>query len=178
MARKSSIDKLDPRLREVLDRLVRDNRCTIDQIAVHLEQLAGEDAPSRSAVGRYVKNAKQQMEQFRQAQEIAKVWVGKLEDEPQGDVAMLLSQMLRTLAFQQLASMGEAGGNVSSKELAMLAGAIRDVANADKTAADRALRLRKEIATQAAAVAEKTLTGQGMSRESIDTIKREILGIA
>lgn len=177
MARQSSIRRLDPRIRTVLDRLVREDRATIDEITTHLEQLLGDDAPSRSAVGRYVKNAKEQMEQFRQAQEIAKVWVGKLEEDPQGDVGRLLSEMLRTLAFQQLANMG-GEAEINTKELAMLAGAIRDLANADKTATDRALRVRKEIATEAANKAAAVARKRGLDAGTVQELRRELLGIA
>ena len=81
MARRSSVAKLDPRIRESVDRAIRENRATIDDIVDKLDGIMGEDAPSRSAVGRYVKGAREQMQRYREAQEMAKVWVGKLEDD-------------------------------------------------------------------------------------------------
>ncbi|KAB7624335.1 phage protein Gp27 family protein [Alkalilimnicola sp. S0819] len=176
MARRSSIEKLDPRIREAVDRLIREDRATIDQVVEAIDKLGGE--ASRSAVGRYVKNAREQMERYRQAQQMAKVWVGKLEEDPEGDVGRLLSEMLRTVAFQVMGDLGGEDAGASPQDIMFLAKAIKDLAGADKTATDMRLRVRREVAAEAASVAEKTLTGQGMSRDSIDTIKREILGIA
>lgn len=177
MPRRSRVEQLDPRIREQVDRLVRAGR-TIDEITGHLEQLAGEAAPSRSSVGRYVRNTREQMARYREAQELAKVWVGRIEEEPEGDVGRLLSEMLRTVAFQQLAASGDEGAELNTKEVAMLAGAIRDLSNADKTRADMALRIRKEVAKEAADAAARVATKGGLSGEAVQEIRREILGVA
>lgn len=150
MPRKSTVDAISAEAREELDRMVRDNRATIDQIRQRLSELEGEDAPSRSAIGRYVQSAKQQMERYRQAQEVAKVWVGKLEEEPDGDVGRLLSEMLRTVAFSSLSQLGDEDAQAEAKDIRFLAQAIKDLASADKISAERELRIRKETAEKAA----------------------------
>ncbi|MEX0745307.1 MAG: DUF3486 family protein [Phycisphaeraceae bacterium] len=178
MARRSTVKRLDPRIREAVDKLIREDRATIDQIVDRLEGLVGEEAPSRSAVGRYVKNTREQMRRYQEAQELAKVWVGRLEEEPGGDVARLLSEMLRTVAFQQLASAGDEGAEITTKEVAMLAGAMRDLNTADKLGLERELRVRQEVAKQAAEKATEVAKRGGMSKEAVADLRREILGVA
>ncbi|MCC5811192.1 MAG: DUF3486 family protein [Ectothiorhodospiraceae bacterium] len=178
MGRKSTVKQLDPRIRQAVDRLVREDKATIDQIVEKLEEMLGEAAPSRSAVGRYVKNTREQMKRYREAQELAKVWVGKLEEEPGGDVGRLLSEMLRTVAFQQLAGAGDEGAEVSTKEVAMLAGALRDLNAADKLSLERELKIRQEVAKQAADKAAEVAKRGGLSKSVVDDLRRELLGIA
>jgi hypothetical protein len=177
MPRKSTVQSISPEAREELDRMVRDGRATIDQIRERLAELEGEEAPSRSAIGRYVQSAKKQMERYRQAQEVAKVWVGKLEDEPEGDVGRLLSEMLRTVAFSSLSQLGDGEDEAEAKEIHFLARAIKDLASADKISADRELQIRKDVVKQAAQVAGDTAKKKGITPETADTIRREILGI-
>lgn len=176
MPRRSRIEQLDPRIREQVDRLVRAGR-TIDEITEHLARLAGEEAPSRSAVGRYVRSAREQMRRYREAQEIAKVWVGRLEEDPEGDVGRLLSEMLRTVAWQTIGSMGETDA-VAPNEIMLLARAIKDLAAADKVAMERELKIRQEVARQAADAATKIAKRGGLSADAVQEIRREILGVA
>lgn len=178
MARRSTVAQLDPRIRESVDRAIREGRATIDDIVEKLDGLMGEDAPSRSAVGRYVKGAREQMQRYREAQEMAKIWVGKLEDDPNSDIGRLLSEMLRTVAFQQLATAGDDGAEVSTKDVMFLAGAIKDLANADKVSMERELKIRSEVAKQAAEKATEVAKRGGMSKEMVNNLRSELLGIA
>ncbi|WIX31238.1 DUF3486 family protein [Salinicola sp. JS01] len=175
MARRSSVTKLDPRIRESVDRAIREGRATIDDIVDQLDGIMGEDAPSRSAVGRYVKGAREQMQRYREAQEMAKVWVGKLEDDPNSDIGRLLSEMLRTVAFQQLATAGDEDAEVSTKDVAFLAGALKDLASADKVSMERELKIRSEVAKAAAARAEKAARRQGISNEGVASLRAAIM---
>lgn len=179
MPRASVVAQLDPRIREEVDRAVREGRATIDQIVEMIGQLGGE--ASRSAVGRYVRNAREQMERYRQAQEVARVWVGRLEQEPDGDVGRLLSEMLRTVAFQALGEMGGAVEGPKAGEVMMLARAIKDLSSADKTRADMVLKVRKEIAARLekeAREVEKLAKKGGLSDETVREIRARIMGVA
>ena len=176
MGRKSSIKKLDPRIRDAVDGAIRDGRATIDDLVELIEQHGGE--ASRSAVGRYVKNANQQMEKFRQAKEISKVWVGKIEEDPDGDMGRMLSEMLRTVAWQTIGNFDENEEGATAGELMFIAKAIKELASADKLSADRQLKIRQEVAKQAAAVVDKATEKRGLTKETRDEIRREILGIA
>lgn len=178
MARKSSVQHLDPRLREAVDGLIRAGRHTLDDILAHLAQLNGGEAPvSRSALGRYAQRAEEQMARYREAQEVAKVWVAKFEAEPDGDVARLLPEMLRSVAFQTLGSLSEREDAADAEEVMLLAKAMKDLASADKLTAERILRIREEVAKKAAVEAVKQAKASGLSDEAAELIRQKILGV-
>lgn len=175
MGRKSSITQLDPRIRDAVNDAVRDGRATIDEILVLIKSMGGE--VSRSAVGRHVKKATEQMKRYRDAQEVAKVWIAKLTDEPEGDVGRLVAEMVKTVAFQQLADMGESDKKSGPMDLMLLAKAMDHVSRSQKVDADRQLKIRKEVLDQAAKKTEEVAKAKGLSADTVDLIKRQILGI-
>lgn len=170
MAGKSSINTLDPRIKDAVDAAIREGRATIDDILGLILELGGD--ASRSAVGRYKRNAEGMMLRYREAQEMAKVWVGKLEHSPESDVGRLLSEMLKALAYQQMGEAKEIG------ETELLSRALRNITTADKMTADRILVIRREAAKEAASVAVKEAKGAGLSDEAAELIRRKILGVA
>lgn len=174
--RKSSVERLDPQIREAVDSLIRDGRATIDEIVEQLRAMGGE--VSRSAVGRYKQRAETQMARYREAQEIAQVWVHKFESDPKGDVARLLSEMLKTVAFQVAGQMGDSGDDTSPKDVAHLSMALKNIGHFEKQNLDRELKMRKEVTEEAADKAAAVATSRGLTSDAVETIRREILGIA
>lgn len=173
-SRPSSITELDPRVKAAVDKAVREGRLTIDKI-VQLIRAEGETA-SRSSVGRYVKNAKEQLEDYRKAQEIAAVWVEKIGSDPQGDVGRLLLEMLKTLAWKSIGNLDSA----SPEDLMFLGKTLKDIAGADKLAVDREINVRKLIAAKAEKVAEEITREAkklGASDEVIQTWRDKVLGV-
>ena len=180
MGRRSTVAALPAELVQACNGLIREGR-TIAEILQALQSLGAN--VSRSAVGRYVKGARDAMEKYRQAQEVAKVWVDKLEAEPGGDVARLLPEMLRVVAWQSLSELGEAQQPVKAMDVMLLARALKDLAGANKTHVDVELqlrRLREQVRAQADAAARKveSMTRQaGMSDELVASIRQRILGV-
>lgn len=176
MGRKSSIVKLDPQIREAVDGAVREGRATIEEIVLLIRSMGGE--ASKSAVGRYVKSASEQLASYRKMQEVAKVWIGKINDEPDGDVGRLAGETLKMLAVQVGQSMSQAEiEEVKPMDLMLLGKTLDHVAKAGKADLDKVLKIRKEFAQEAAAAAAKTATAKGLSAETVDEIKKTILGI-
>jgi hypothetical protein len=177
MGRKSSITQLDPRIREAVDGAVREGRATIEEIVLLIRSMGGE--ASKSSVGRYVKNATEQLRRYRDAQEISKVWIGKLSADPESDVGRLLAEMLKNVAFQQISDMGEADGDdkPSTMDLMLVAKALDHLSRSQKADVERILRIRKEFAVKAAEAAAKTATAKGLSASTVEEIKKSILGI-
>lgn len=172
MSRQSSIKKLDPRVREAIDAAIREGRATIDGIVVMLAGMGAE--VSRSAVGRYKQRAETQMQKYREAQEVAKVWIGKLQAEPDGDVGRLLAEMLRTVAFQSIGDLEAA----TPEDLMLLAKSLKDLASADKLTADRILKVRQETIKEAAEKAVTVAKAKGLSAATVAELRKEILGVA
>ncbi|MEX2524484.1 MAG: phage protein Gp27 family protein [Gammaproteobacteria bacterium] len=173
MPKASSVTQLDPAIREAVNRAIREERATIDQIVALIEDMGGE--ASRSAVGRYKKNAEEQMEIYREAQEVAKVWIGKLEEDPESDIGRLLSDLLRTVAYQTMGTMK--GGKAKPAEVMYLAKALKEVASADKISTERELKIRQEVAKKAADKAETVGRQMGLSADQQTNLKKELLGI-
>jgi hypothetical protein len=174
---KSAITQLDPRVREAVDAAIREGRATIDDLVVLIKSYGA--TASRSSVGRYVKNATQQLARFREAQEVSKVWIGKLTEEPQSDVARLLNEMLRTVAFQQIGEMGEADGKAKPKpmDIMLVAKALEHLAKSEKTTVDMRVKIRDEFIAKAADAATREAKSKGLTPETIEAIKASILGI-
>lgn len=176
MARRSTITRLPKPLLERCNQLIRKGH-TIDEILAALNDLGAE--VSRSAVGRYVKGARESLERYKQAQAVAKVWVDRLESEPDGDVARLLPEMLRTVAYQTIGQMGEGEDPVKPADVMLMAKALRDLAGTSKTQLEMARQLRDMRAQikAAARAVEKQARNAGMSKETADQIKQRILGV-
>ena len=117
------------------------------KIVKTIRALGGE--ASRSSVGRHVAATREKMERYNQAREMARAWGAHMKEQPDGDVGRLLSEMLRTVAWQQIGTMDTDAG-VDSSEIMVLARALKDLASADKLAMERELRIRKEVALLAA----------------------------
>lgn len=180
MGRRSTVAALPRELVEACNGLIRDGH-TIEEILAALQGMGAQ--VSRSAVGRYVKSARESMEKYRQAQEVARVWVDKLEAEPSGDVGRLLPEMLRVVAFQTLTQMGEAEASTGAMDVMLLAKALKDIAGATKTNVDVELQLRRvreqtQAKADAAAAEVEQMTRQaGMSEALVSTIRSRILGV-
>ena len=142
MARRSKVEQLPQPITDAVNGLIREGR-TIDDILAHLRTMGVEDI-SRSAVGRHVKSARETFEKYRQAQEIAKVWVNKLEAEPNGDVSRLLPEMLRVVAFQTIGQMGETEEGANPMEVMLLAKALQHMSAAGKDHMAMELKMRDE----------------------------------
>ena len=172
MSRKSTIKQLDPRIKAEVDAAIREDRATIDDIVAIVHALGGD--ASRSAVGRYKQRAEEQMKRYREAQEVAKVWIGKLQTDPEGDVGRLLAEMLRTTAFQTIGDIDEA----TPQDIMFLGKALKDLASADTLTANRIMVVRREAAKEAAVVAVREAKGAGLSDEAAEIIRKKILGVA
>lgn len=178
MGRKSSIyHDLPADVLEQFHALVREGRHTVDDIRQSLESMGY--PRSRSAVGRAVQSANKTLQKYRLAQETAKVWLDRMEAEPEGDVGRLLPQMLAALAHQTLDTLGESDDATAPKELAMLARAIKDLSGADKARIDieRVLRGMRKQARAAAEEVGKTMQAAGVSEAAVRQARERILGI-
>ena len=178
MAPRSSIE-LDPRVKEAADAAIRDGR-TIDEIVEALQAL-GADV-SRSAVGRYTYKTRATMAKLAEAREVAKVWADKFGSEPDGDVGQLVGQVLHAVAFSQASQMADAEPGTENapgpREVMFLAGALKDIASANKIAAERILKIRKETATKAADAAVKVAKEGGMTTDFIAKLRAGVIGSA
>lgn len=176
MGQKSSVRRLPPELRDEIDAMIRDGRATIDELVDYLEEQGAEI--SRSAMGRYKQTMEASLKRYREAQEVAAGWVTKLGEDQRGDVGRLIAEMLKTVAFQTLAGMGDEDAAAKPMDIMLLAKAIKDLEGSGKLSLEREIRVRQETAKQAVAAVEKVAKGAGLSAETIEHFRAGILGVA
>lgn len=177
MARRSSVEQLPAELLDELNAQIRDGRLTIDDLTAFLQARGAE--VSRSAVGRHVQKYEHQLQRYREAQNVAGVWVQELGHNPDDKLGRLLGEMLKTVAFQTLAQMGEDGDEQPSPaDLSFIARTIKDLQAAQKGAIENEQKIRAQVAKQLQAVeAEAAKAGErGIGKERLEQLRREIMG--
>jgi DNA-binding transcriptional MerR regulator len=158
--RPSSIDKLDPDVRDLIGKLRIDRGYTIDEIRAQLEKmLAEEHLPSRSALGRHVKSLEEIGAQLRQSREVAQALVAQVGDAPEDRVADLNIELMHSMILRLVTATDDAGDGkpvtFGPEDTMFLTRSLQALAGARKTSAELALKIRKEMASEA----KKKLSG-------------------
>lgn len=181
MGRRSRFDTMPKALLDQVNALIRQGR-TIGEIREHMATL-GEDIPNGTA-GRYVQKVRNQMARYREAQEIAGQWVSQLGENPQGDVGALLAEMLKTVAFQTISTMGGDGDDDEDEKAAakpmdimLLAKAIKDLEDTAKRNLERREKIERTVLERQAKATESTAKQLGLSEEGWERIRAKFLGI-
>jgi hypothetical protein len=185
MARKGTIDRLGPEVRDAIGRLL-DEGCTLDQILAHLENMSVE--VSRSSLGRYTQKLAAAGEKLRRSRTVAEALVRKYGDQPESKTARLNIELLHGAIldlFMAEEDDADADGRAALKGnpmgAMMLAKALEHltkasrhdvefIERAEKRAAERA---KKEAATAVEAVARQ----RGLTAETLAAIKAGIFGV-
>jgi len=145
MGRRSNISRLPPKLQAELKTMVLERGRTAKELLAHIRSKGGTRI-SQDNVKSYLVRLRQKMERYSEAQQIAAVWVDKIGKEPEGNMGRLLIEMLRVVAFRQLAEMGDSGATEPRPaELAVIAKAIREMEAASKSIAERDEALREKL---------------------------------
>ncbi len=182
MARPSSIARLPKELADVCHRLIREGK-TIHEITDKLNELEAD--VSKSAVGRYVKSAREQMQRYREAQEVAGRWVAELGENSKGDVATLCQQMLTGIAFttldqvaQQQLEVGDGDGKpakpLKAMDLMLFAKALESIESGSKRALERREKIERAAFERASQKVGEVGQRVGLSQASIDAIQKEL----
>lgn len=182
MARTSSIDLLPNDIRDALHALLRDPAVsqleTCRRVNELLEQEGSDKRVSKSAVNRYSQRMDAVGEKMRQSRQIAAMWIGKLGNQPQGEVGKLLNEFTRTMAFETALSMSEEEEPVHPKLLKELSLSIKHLEEAASVNQKREKEIRAQADAEAANKAEQAAIEAGLSSEAAINIKNSILGIS
>lgn len=182
MGRKGTIAKLPPEIKAECDRLIREGRATIDEIVAHLRTL-GAEVP-RSTLGDYKKRMEERLRRYREAQEVAGVWVAQLGEQPDSQTGQLLAELLKTIAFRTLADMQDQEAGAEPEDLMLLAKALKDMAGAQKTDLEFRTKLRSAFMAEMEAKAReaeeevaKVAKSAGLTEEAEARIREIVLGV-
>lgn len=180
MARKSSIERLPAPLKQRLHKLVRDGKLTLDEMIDSLREEFGA-APSRSALGRWTQRFEETVAKQREMEAVTEIWVREFKDNPTSKTGRMVLELLRTVAMQSAMTV-QGKDHVDPRELAHLARAF----NLIEAGGKRNVELEREIRTQVrdellaeqAKVIDKVSKTAGLSADTADALRRQILGIA
>lgn len=186
----SKVEKLPRVVREELDALRTRQGWTIEQLLDWL-RAQGHDNISRSGLGNYCRNlyldTEAAADKINRAGVIAKALIERFGDRPDNELARANIQMLHGQVFNMIleedSAFDEEGNPLpgDSLKLVRLTKAVQQLLSAEKMNAERVAQIRKiarEEAQQEAAAAVDavaTRTERGLTKDTIDAIKREIL---
>ncbi len=176
----STIKTLPDELLEQLQAWLRDPKITQLEATERLNELLieiGEKPRSKSAVNRYAMQMNEIGAKIQQSREVADMWIAKFGNQPQGKVGQLLNEMVRTLAFEGIVNLSEEEGSIDPKSLKDLAQAIKALEDAATINEKRQREIEKAILEKAAEQTEKAIVQAGLSSDTANEIKRQILGI-
>ena len=180
MGRKSSVSRLDPEARKFLEKLIRDDRHTLDELLDAMRAKYPAADISRSGIHRYRVGFDEMMGRMREIETASAALVDELGEGVGDKAGALLAQAVTTLATNAALN---AHGNekVSIKEVSELARAARAAMQA------RAMSLkereaieehaRRRLLEEQQGNLEKIAKTQGMSQEQVDFWVKEFLGV-
>ncbi|AJO79221.1 MULTISPECIES: phage protein Gp27 family protein [Pseudomonas] len=181
MAGKSSINRLPPMVKAYIQKLLREDRMTLDDMLADIQsRFPNEKAPSRSALGRFKQGFDLLTEKTRQHREQAEAFVGAFGEDASDKTGALLVEAISTLAYQ--AAMGaHEKDDVTTKEVAELARAAKNTMQA------RTLSIKERQAIEKAAQERLIREQQGklddlgksgaLTPDTLQRIRQEVYGL-
>lgn len=179
--RPSSIDRMDPEVRELIAHLRVDKGWTIDEIRARLIEMGQQDVPSRSALGRHVRQLADVSADLRETQLYAEALAREAGDKGGFQLLDMNAQLLGANMFKlMLAAKDGEGIQLSPKEAKEFSEALRNIALTRKTELDviekaearAAAKATREAATKAA----KAARAKGLSKDTVEAIRHAVLG--
>jgi hypothetical protein len=142
MRRLTKIERLPPKVREELERMRLEGGKTLRDLEAYLKSKGVKVCAA--SIAWYFRKLERKMERYLAAHAVARAWTDKFSEKPEGDVGKLLIEMLRVIAFRQLADMSEAdpGGAGKPADIAVLARALREMETVSRSIAENESRSR------------------------------------
>lgn len=177
----SSIDRLDPEVRELIGHLRVDKGWTIDEIRRRLIEMGQQDVPSRSALGRHVRGLADVSADLRETQVYAEALAKEAGSKNAGQLLDVNAQLLHANMFKLLLAEREGEGiQLDSKQAKEFSEALRNLALMRKTELDTIEKAEKRAAEkaklEAADNATKAARAKGLSKDTVDAIRFAVLG--
>lgn len=181
MAGKSSIQRLPPVVKAYIQKLLREDRMTLDDMLADIRsRFPNENMPSRSALGRFKLGFEELTEKARQQREMAEAFVGALGEDATDKTGVLLVEAVSTLAYQAALGAHEKD-EVTIKEVTDLARAAKATMEArtlsvkERQAIERAAQERL-VREQQSKLDDLGKTG-ALTPETLQRIRQEVYGL-
>ena len=181
MAGKSSINRLPSTVKAYIQKLLREDRLTLDDMLADIQgRFPDEKAPSRSALGRFKVGFDELIDKARQQREMAEAFVGAFGEDASDKTGVLLVEAISTLTYQ--AAMGaHEKDDVTIAEVSALARAAKATMEArtlsvkERQAIEKATRER--LLQEQAAELDNAVKAQGMTEDQALFWRQKFLGV-
>lgn len=176
----STVDRLDPEIRQMIAELRIERGWTIDEIKTELVKM-GQGHVSRSALGRHVRQLADVSADLKQTQIYAEALAKEAGAAPEGQMLSLNVQMLQNQMFKlMLAEQDGEPLQLSTKEVKEFSEGLRNIAMTRKTELDviekAEARAREKASKEAADKATTAARAKGLSKDTVDAIRMAVLG--
>jgi hypothetical protein len=180
MSKKSAITRLPREQRDFVEKLLREDRLTLNEMVGAIQAKFPDLSLSRSGLHRYQAGFAEMTSRMREIEHVASVLVGELGDGIGEKSGQLLAQAVTTLATDA-ALRAHGAEEVSIEEVRKLARAAKDVLQTRKISmqerqAIEAAAREKLIAEQKVALEQMTKSA-GLSADTANMLRRQLLGI-
>lgn len=184
MATRSAAERLPDELRKRLIELLQEPSVTQQAVADIINAEAGEPVISKSAVNRYAKKMERFAEKNRQARQVAEAYLEKIGGDTRNQLGKVVNEQIRLMAFDLIGEIedmkenGQAVGiDVLTDLIFKVSKGLKELEQAEKLNAERSDAIRKAALSEAVAAVETTAKSNGLSAETVDRIKKQILGL-
>jgi uncharacterized protein YerC len=176
MPRANSIKKLPEEQRRFIEKLLRSERYTLDEILDQVRtRFPAGSAPSRSALGRYSQQVDELARRMRDIQAASSVLVSELGEDPHDKAGQMLVEAVTTLATRaSLDALGQ-DKEISVKQVGELARGARAVLQARKMSLAERQEIARIAREQAAEEAASEAREGGVSEATIARIRDRVL---
>ncbi|ECW0050644.1 DUF3486 family protein [Salmonella enterica subsp. enterica] len=183
MGRKSTVHKLPEEIRSHIERRLRENRLTLDELIEDLRTAFPQtsELPARSTLGRYKKSFDEVVGRMREQQQMARMLVDELGENPDERAGQMLVQSVTAL-INHAAMLAQDEQEPDIDTVRYLARAAKDALQARKISFDERLAYEKKGQEKLLAEQQENLKAvareRGMDKESVDFWKRRVLGVS
>jgi hypothetical protein len=188
MPKPSTIEILPPEIKAQLQAWLQDPRCTqleaTDRANALLELAGHPERVTKSAVNRYAVRMDEVGAKLRQSREVAQMFIAQVGAAPQGQTGLLINEMLRSMAFELSLKMQEFDSedpeamSATIGQLKNLALTMQRLEQSATINVKREGEIRKNALEAAAITMEATAKSEGVTAETIQRIRRDVLMMA
>lgn len=176
MPRTSTIKRLPDEQRRLIEKLLRTERYTLDEILDQVRtRFPAAKVPSRSAIGRYSQQVSELAGRMRDIQAAGTALVAELGEDPNDRAGQLLVQAVTTLATHAALKATDAESEITIKEVGELARGARAVLEARKMSLAERQEIARIAREQAAEEAADVARDDGVSEQTIARIRARVL---
>lgn len=180
MPRKSTITRKPAQVRALIDKLIREDRLTLDEMRAYVDGKFPGEAPARATLHRYQAGMKEISERMRAQDVAARAIVSEFGENPDDRAGALMVQAVTTV-MTDVALRTNEQAETSIDDARKLARAAKDTIAArtsslkERQAIEQAAR--EKLLREQAAQLDKVVKTGGLSQEKAAEFRKKILGI-